>query len=70
MNKYDIAKEFSAGLVAALKPTFLDYGKSEHWQAGYSAGAAMRAEKNQRLNEYLVGIGQKPMAVVKLCEKS
>ena len=70
MNKYDIAKEFTAGLVAALTPAGIDESKSPYWQAGYEAGYEMRAEKNRRLNEYLVSLGSEPMAVVKLCEKS
>ena len=68
-NKYDIARDFSEGVVAALAVNGIDPAKSEHWQAGYGAGYAMRAEKNRRLNEYLVSIGQEPMSIVRLAQQ-
>lgn len=64
ISKYEIAKQFSAGLVAALRPTAFRKMASKHWQAGYGAGYAMRAEKNLRLSDYLVSIGSKPMEIV------
>lgn len=64
-TKYTIAKEFTDGLLASLKPQFRDTSKSPHWLAGWDSGYELRKEKNRRLNEYLVNIGEKPMTVVR-----
>lgn len=65
MNKYDIAKEFYAGFLAALMPLGCDDTKPAHWQAGYLAGYRIRAERSRVLNEYLASIGQEPMGIIK-----
>ena len=66
-NKFDVAKEFFAGMRAAL---FIEAPCNDkataHWQAGYEAGYKMRADKGQRLNAYLVAAGHEPMHQVRL----
>lgn len=63
---YDIAREFSDGVAAAIlvRPRLLS--ASDHWLSGYDVGYGMRKEKNDRLNDYLVSIGEEPIGVVKL----
>jgi hypothetical protein len=65
-ERYEIAKEFSAGFAAALIPSGIDPAKPSHWHAGYSAGYGLRTEKNRLLNEYLVSIGEKPLGIVRI----
>jgi hypothetical protein len=65
-SKYQIGKEFTAGFVAAIAVQSRSLTESDHWLSGWDSGYALRAERNKRLNEYLVHIGHEPMAVVKL----
>ena len=64
-SKYDIARQFTKGFVAALTPDARSLSESDHWLAGYDAGYGLRAQKNELLNEYLVGIGYKPLDVIR-----
>ena len=66
-DRYRIANEFTDGFIAGLRPSHCDPAKSSHWLAGYDAGYAVKKEKNARMNDYLVSIGQEPMGVVKVC---
>ncbi|MFA5056533.1 MAG: hypothetical protein WC485_00330 [Opitutaceae bacterium] len=66
-NKYVIANQFSAGFISGILASCHDTtDETTHWLAGWDAGYAMRAEKNWRLNGYLVSIGEKPMGVIRL----
>ena len=67
-SKYDIARTFTEGLIAALRPEFLDSSKSKHWLAGYEVGYKLRATKNEAVNAYLVSIGEQPMATITIQE--
>lgn len=67
MRKYDIAKQFSEGFCAALRPEPRGENKPKHWLAGWDAGYGVKSEKNRLLNEYLVSIGSEPMRMVRLC---
>ena len=64
-NRYEIMRDFSDGLIAALRPAVIDETRSKHWQAGYNAGYGLRKEKNRLLDQYLVSIGEKPQAVIR-----
>jgi hypothetical protein len=64
-TKYDVAKEFSAGFVASLKPSARLLSESDHWLAGWDAGYAFRDSKNSLMDEYLVSIGLGRMGVVR-----
>mgnify|MGYP007071566294 CR=1 FL=1 len=68
MKSYEIGKQWSAGFAASLLPSARLLSESDHWLAGWDAGYAFRKAKNERLNEYMVSIGEKPFGVVKLCE--
>jgi hypothetical protein len=64
LSRYEIAKEFTAGYVAALIPATKELTESNHWLAGYDAGYRAREAKNAAINEYLGSIGLKPMAMI------
>lgn len=66
MTKYEIAKQFSEGLASSLAVHPRLLSESDHWLAGWDAGYSMRPKKNELLNEYLLSIGQEPMAVMRL----
>jgi hypothetical protein len=63
---YQIPREWSDGFVAAIAVRPRLGAASEHWLAGYDVGYGFRKQKNERLNEYLVSIGEHPMGVVRL----
>ena len=65
-SRYEIAKDFNNGLLSALRQSFMDKTQSKHWASGYEAGCRMRAEKSKMLNEYLMSIGEEPMAVIRI----
>lgn len=68
-NKYDVAdvaKEFNAGLLAALKLEPIEPDSQKHWAVGYSAGCEMRRIRHDKLNAYLTEIGCETMAIIKL----
>lgn len=65
MTRYQIMREWSEGFAVGIVPSGIEAIRSEHWQAGYSAGYATRKEKNRLMDEYLVSIGQEPQAVIR-----
>jgi hypothetical protein len=67
-TKYDVAREFNDGVAAAILVRPRLRSASDHWLSGYDVGYGLRKEKNERLNEYLVSIGERPMGVLKLCK--
>lgn len=68
-TKYDIAKQFTAGFVAAIAMTEArSLSESDHWIVGWDAGYLYRGEKTTLLNEYLVSIGRDPIRKVHLAE--
>lgn len=68
-NKYDVAKQFSAGYAACLTPLPRSLLESDHWIAGWDAGYSARRVKNDKLNEYLVSVGHEPMLEVRLAKQ-
>ncbi len=68
MSRYEIMRAWSEGFAAGIVPSGIEAIKSEHWQAGYSAGYATRKEKNRLLDEYLVSVGQEPQVVIRTME--
>jgi len=66
-SKYDVGKEWTAGLLAGLSPLSKEKSDSLHWKAGYDFGYKSRKEwKHEALNAYLVSIGHEPMGYVYL----
>ena len=65
-NKFDVAKQWTAGYIVGLTPGAYEQNQSPHWQAGWNAGYASRAHKNIDLNKYLASIGCETMHTVSL----
>lgn len=65
-SKYEIAKEWTTGLIAGLTPQAIDRTDSPHHKAGYEAGYKLRFMKHALLNEYLRSIGVEQMGYVRL----
>lgn len=63
---YKIVAEFTAGYVAAQIPQPRPLSESGHWIAGWDAGYEARKARNEKIDEYLVSIGRKPLAAVRL----
>ena len=57
-SEYEIAREFTEGLIVGVLPGSRDYTKSAAWLTGYDCGFEMRREKNRAINEYLESIGR------------
>lgn len=70
MTRYEVMKQFTAGVAATIACEYRDESKSEHWLAGWDAGYPLRKERNRLLNEYLISTGRKPQAVITICEQS
>lgn len=60
-SKFDIAKEFCNGAVAAISVTTIKGGPGLHWTAGWKAG---RDFSRDSVNRYLASIGVEPMGVI------
>ncbi len=67
-SKYAIVNDFVAGMVAGMTlHHHRSLSESDHWIAGWDAGYQMRADKNRRIDEYLISIGQEPQATIQAC---
>lgn len=65
MRGYEVHRQFSEGFAAAVLPRPREPDKGPHWLAGYDAGYAYRAAKNEKLNEYLISIGKPPQLILR-----